>query len=418
VNGGLKSDARGATMSRGTKRLSAALVAGQTSLAIVLLAGAGVLARSLWNIVDSEVGVRGADRILVGEVQVPREEYPSPEGRNAYWEGLEANLKTITGVETTTLASTIPVGNPGVVPFELEAGHTDEERKPTVSRLAAGPDYFRTLGVAMFAGREFAGTDGPGTPPVAIVNQSFVNQYWPGESAVGRRIGFRGRDEETHWYSVIGVASNIMQDRPLRDKFLPIVYVPFRQNPSTIGALLVRTRVPANQVAAQVRAAIEGSALGVTLEDYSTLQATFGFDRDRMDLEHAELGKHAAIAPIFAILALLLGSVGLYAVVAHSVGQRTKEIGVRMALGAVPEKIRRLILGEAFTPVFVGLAIGLAASLGVNRVLQSQLVGVSPYDATTLSVAPLILLLVAALGCLLPVRRAMRVDPAVALRHD
>jgi putative ABC transport system permease protein len=156
----------------------------------------------------------------------------------------------------------------------------------------------------------------------------------------------------------------------------------------------------------------------VTLEDYSTLQATFGFDRDRMDLEHAELGKHAAIAPIFAILALLLGSVGLYAVVAHSVGQRTKEIGVRMALGAVPEKIRRLILGEAFTPVFVGLAIGLAASLGVNRVLQSQLVGVSPYDATTLSVAPLILLLVAALGCLLPVRRAMRVDPAVALRHD
>jgi putative ABC transport system permease protein len=272
--------------------------------------------------------------------------------------------------------------------------------------------------VAMFAGREFAGTDGPGTPPVAIVNQSFVNQYWPGESAVGRRIGFRGRDEETHWYSVIGVASNIMQDRPLRDKFLPIVYVPFRQNPSTIGALLVRTCVPANQVAAQVRAAIEGSALGVTLEDYATLQATFGFDRGRMDLEHAELGKHAAVAPIFAVLALLLGSVGLYAVVAHSVGQRTKEIGVRMALGAVPEKIRRLILGEAFTPVFAGLAIGLAASLGVNRVLQSQLVGVSPYDATTLSVAPLILLLVAALGCLLPVRRAMRVDPVVALRHD
>jgi ABC-type antimicrobial peptide transport system permease subunit len=137
-----------------------------------------------------------------------------------------------------------------------------------------------------------------------------------------------------------------------------------------------------------------------------------------MDLEHSELGKHAAVAPIFAILALLLGSVGLYAVVAHSVGQRTKEIGIRMALGALPGKIRRLILGEAFTPVFAGLVIGLAASLGVNRVLQSQLVGVSPYDAATLSIALLILLLVAAFGCLLPVRRAMRVDPAVALRHD
>ena len=253
---------------------------------------------------------------------------------------------------------------------------------------------------------------------MAIVNQSFVNQYWPGESAVGKRIGFRGRLERTRWYTVVGVASNIMQDRPLRDKFVPIVYVPFRQDPSATGALFVRTRVPAGQVAARVRAAIQGSAPGVTLEDYSTLQATFGFDRDRMDLEHAELGQHAAVAPIFAILALLLGSVGLYAVIAHSVDQRTKEIGVRMALGAAPGKIRRLILREALTPVFVGLAIGLGASLGVNRVLQSQLVGVSPDDAATLALAPLILLLVAAFGCLAPVRRAMGVDPAVALRHD
>jgi putative ABC transport system permease protein len=414
----MKSDARGATMSRGTKHLSAALVAGQMALAIVLLVGAGVLARSLWNIVGAGVGVRGADRILVGDVHVSREQYPSPEARNAYWDRLQANLKTIAGVETTTLASNVPVGNPGSVPFDLETGQTGAGRKPMVTRLAAGQDYFRTLGVAMLAGREFTGADGPGTMPVAIVNQSFVNQYWPGQSAVGKRIGFRGRDEGIRWYSVVGVASNIMQNRPLRDKFVPIVYVPFRQDPLAIGALFVRTRVPGTQMAAKVRAAIEGSAPGVTLEDYSTLKAKFGFDRGRMDLEHAELGKHAAVAPIFAILALLLGSVGLYAVVAHSVSQRTKEIGVRMALGAVPGKIRRLVLGEALTPVVAGLAIGLAASLGVNRVLQSQLVGVSPYDAATLSVAPLVLLLVAAFGCLLPVRRAMRVDPAVALRHE
>ncbi len=418
VNGGLKGEARGATMSRGTKRFSGALVAGQMALAIVLLAGAGVLARSLWNIVGAEVGVRGADRILVGEVQVSREAYPSPEARNAYWDRLQANLKTIVGVETATLASTFPVGNPGAVPFELEPGQTDTARKPMVTRLAAGSDYFRTLGLVMPAGREFSDADAPGKPPVAIVNQSFVNQYWPGQNAVGKRIGFRGRDELTRWYSVVGMASNIMQDRALRDKFLPIVYVPIRQDPSAIGAVFVRTRVPADQVAAKVRAAIEDSAPGVTLEDYSTLQATLGFNRDRMDLEHAELGKQAAVAPIFAILALLLGSVGLYAVVAHSVGQRTKEIGIRMALGAVPGRIRRLILGEALTPVFAGLLIGLAASFGVNRVLQSQLVGVSPYDAATLSLAPLILLSAAALGCLVPVRRAVRVDPAVALRHD
>jgi predicted permease len=418
VNTGLKNAARWATMSRGIKQLTAALVAGQMALAIVLLSGAGVLARSLWNIVGAEVGTRGADRVLVGEVQVPREEYPSPAARNAFWDRLQANLRTIPGVETTTLASTIPLGNPGAVPFELDAGRTGAARKPMVTRLAAGPDYFRTLGLAMLAGREFASTDDPGAPPVAIVNQSFVDRYWPGQSAVGRRIGFRGRDTHTRWCSVVGVASNIMQDRPLRDRFVPIVYVSIRQDPSAIAALLVRTRVPADQMAARVRSAIEVSSPGVTLEDYSTLQATLGFDRDRMDLEHSELGKHAAVAPIFGILALLLGSVGLYAVVAHSVGRRTNEIGVRMALGAVPEKIRRLILGEALGPVFAGLFVGLAASLGVNRMLRSQLVGISPYDAPTLSAAALILLLVAVLGCLLPLRRAMRVDPAVALRHD
>jgi hypothetical protein len=321
-------------------------------------------------------------------------------------------------VESTALASTIPTGNPGVVPFELDAGRTDAERKPVVTRMTAGPDYFRTLGVAMLAGREFADRDNPEQPPVAIVNRSFVDQYWPGQSAVGKRIGFGGRDERTTWYSVIGVASNIMQDRPLRDKFVPIVYVCFRQSPSPMSGLFVRTRAAPSQVAAKVRATIEESAPGVTLEDYSTLQATFGFDRDRMDLEHAELGKHAAVVPVFALLALLLGSVGLYAVVAHSVSKRTREIGVRMALGAAPETIRRLILTEAFTPVFAGLLIGLAASLAVNRVLQSQLVGVSPNDIATLSAAPLVLLSVAALGSLVPARRAMRVDPAVALRHD
>lgn len=418
VNDGLKSGGRGATMSRGTKHLAAALVAGQTALAIVLLAGAALLGRSLWNIVGANVGVHGADRILVGTVQVPREDYPSSAARNVFWDRVQANLEAIPGVETTTLASAIPVGNPGAIPFQIDTGQATLERKPTVVRLAAGPGYFRTLGAAMLAGREFTVADGPQSPPVAIVNQSFVIEYWPGQSAVGRRIGFTGPDGQTRWYTVVGAASNIMQNRALRDKFVPIVYVAYRQNPSAIGEVFVRTSVPAGQLAAKVRAKIEESAPSVTLEDYSTLQAALGFDRDRMDLEHAELGKHAAVAPIFAFLALLLGSVGLYAVVAHSVGQRTKEIGVRIALGAVPENIRRLVLGEALMPVFTGLVIGLVASLAVNRALQSQLVGVSPYDAATLSMTSLILLLVAAFGCLLPVRRAMQVDPAVALRHD
>lgn len=130
------------------------------------------------------------------------------------------------------------------------------------------------------------------------------------------------------------------------------------------------------------------------------------------------MGKHAAVAPIFAVIALLLATIGLYAVIAHSVSQRTREIGVRMAIGATAENIGRMVLRDGMSPVAIGMILGLAASLAVNRILQSQLVGVSPYDPVTMVGAPVVLILVALLACRIPARRAMNVDPAVALRHD
>jgi putative ABC transport system permease protein len=156
----------------------------------------------------------------------------------------------------------------------------------------------------------------------------------------------------------------------------------------------------------------------VPLEDFGTLKASFGFQRDRMDLEHAELGKNAAVAPIFAGIALLLAGIGLYAVIAHRISQRTNEIGVRMAIGAAAQDIRGMVFRDGMIPVVMGMILGLAASLAVNRVLQSQLVGVSPHDPATLAGATAILVLVALLACHIPARRATKVDPAVALRHD
>jgi putative ABC transport system permease protein len=156
----------------------------------------------------------------------------------------------------------------------------------------------------------------------------------------------------------------------------------------------------------------------VLLEDFTTLKASFAFDRGRMDLEHGEMGKYAAVAPIFALLALLLAAIGLYAVIAYSVSQRTKEIGVRIAIGAATHDIRRLIVGEGMRPVALGLVVGLTVSLAVNRILQSQLVGVSLYDPVTLATAPAVLILVALLACHIPAQWALQVDPAVALRDD
>jgi hypothetical protein len=205
----------------------------------------------------------------------------------------------------------------------------------------------------------------------------------------------------------------------LRQQFKPLVYLPLRQEPPARAAFfLARTQGRADRIAATVRAELEGLDEDVRLEWFDTLEGTFAFDRDYMDAEHSELGKYSKVAPVFAIVALLLAATGLVSVIAHSVAQRTREIGVRMAIGAAARDIRRLILGEGMRPVAVGLAAGMAAALAINRVLQSQLVGVSPYDPLVMLAAPALLVMVALLACASPVRRALRVDPAVALRHE
>jgi ABC-type antimicrobial peptide transport system permease subunit len=195
--------------------------------------------------------------------------------------------------------------------------------------------------------------------------------------------------------------------------------VPFEQEPETSAWFFARTAAPSSAaLIAAVRAAVQSFDPHLVLEDYETLAASFRFIAARMDLEHVELGKYATVAPILAGIALLIAAVGLYAVVAHTVSRRTKEIGVRMAVGAARRDIRRLVLRQELLPVAVGVVAGLVASLAVNRVLQSQLVGVSPYDPATLAVTVSSLVTVALLACLLPVRRALRVDPVVALRND
>jgi putative ABC transport system permease protein len=176
--------------------------------------------------------------------------------------------------------------------------------------------------------------------------------------------------------------------------------------------------VPPVQVAAAIRAEVQKLDSDVSLEQLSTLKQSFAFRADRMDPEHVEMGKYAAVAPIFAAVAFMLAVVGLYAVVAHAVSQRTREIGVRIALGALSQDIRRLIFREGSWPVILGLIVGLAVSLAVNRILQSQLVGVSPYDPVTMAGAPVILILVALVACQVPMKRAVNVNPVIALRHE
>ncbi len=418
VNGTLKGNSRGTTQGLRGRYLSASLVAAQMALAIVLLSGAGVLVRSFLKVVDAEVGVSAPEKVLTGWVSVPRDKYASPESRIAFFDNLRQRLLAIPGVESASMANAVPVGNPGVTPFELETQTLDAASRAVVSVVASGPDYFRAVGAKVVAGRDLTDADLPATQTVAMVNESFAAKYWPGQDPLGKRLRLYPPNKPPEWRTIVGVASNIMQDDPTRQEFLPVVYVPFRQQPQAGAQFFARMGRPSEELTAAVRAEVQKLDPDLTLQDFSTLKASLAFRADRMDLLHVEMGKHAAVAPIFAMIALLLAVVGLYAVISHSVAQRTKEIGVRIAIGATALNIRRLIFRQGMVPVAVGLILGLTVSLAVNRILQSQLVGVSPWDPVTLETAPAVLILVALLACQIPSRRAIRVDPAVALRHD
>jgi putative ABC transport system permease protein len=273
------------------------------------------------------------------------------------------------------------------------------------------------VSAAGISGREFNDGDRQGSLWVALVNQSFAARFFPGENPIGKHLRSVVRNRSNDWLTVVGVVPNIMQNDATRQQFKPLVYVPLGQRPPARAYFLVRTRMT-TALASTIRAEVQRIDSDVSLEELMTLKAHMAFDRDSMDALHSELGKHATVAPIFAVIALVLAAIGLYAVIAHSVGRRTREIGVRMAIGATVEDIRRMIFGEGMLPAAAGTILGLAASLAVNRILQSQLVGVSPYDPVTMAGAPVVLILVALLACQIPARRAMRVDPVVTLRHD
>ena len=421
VVGNFKGDAfnvRGTTQSLRAKRLGSVLVGGQMALAMVLLAGAGVLVHSLLNIVDGPTGVRNPQNILAGSIGLPSAKYKGPASRLQYFDQLETHLKAVPGVEAASIATAIPVGFGSLRSFEIEGRPNPSDGGDAVQVLAAGSNYFRVLEASAISGRDFNGADQMTGVPVAIVNQSFAARFFSGEEPLGKRLRTTDRNGSGEWRTVVGVVPNIMQGDATRQRFKPLIYVPFRQQPAGRTFFLVRTAVPPNQVAQAVRAEIQELEPDVVLEDFRTLKASFAFDRDSMDLAHAEMGKEAAVAPILAIVALLLAAVGLYAVIAHSISQRVKEIGVRMAIGATQTDIRQMVLREGMLPVLFGMTFGLAAALAVNNILRSQLVGISPYDPVSMAGAPIALILIAVLACLVPARRALSIDPAVALRHD
>jgi predicted permease len=305
------------------------------------------------------------------------------------------------------------------LPYELaDSSSVDEQNRPKLSALTISPAYFSTLRSEVLSGREFDDTDGASGIPVIIVNQAFANKYWPGQSPLGKRLRLFDGKTPQEWLTVVGVASNIAQNAITQMESDPLVYLPYRQKPPHSGTVpvtfmyvIARTRIPPGSLATAFRREVQSMDPDLPIWTLSTLA-------DGLEWKSRPSGINAILFLIFAAVALLLASGGLYAVIAHSMSQRTQEIGVRMAMGATTGDILTLVFKQGMTPAGIGLAIGLAASFAVNRVLKSQLVHVSPSDPITLMIAAAVLVLSAALGCWMPARRAMRVDPVVALRSE
>ena len=406
VNSTLKDGGRGATGGSRAKHLSSVLVTGEMALAIVLLAGAGVMIRSFVKVQSANVGV-DRSKLLAGEVDLTAR-YASAASQISFFERFKTRLQALPGVESVTFASAVPTESASRMAYEIAGASTGAGPRLKLGVMTIAPDYFRTLGASVLSGREFNEHEFTSAPPVAIVNERLAHNFWPNQSALGQRLRlFRG-NTPGQWLTVVGVVSNIIQNDRTAQRFDPLAYVPYGRIPA--AWVIVRTAVPPR--ALELASRRELQALDPDLPVYGPYPLS-----QRLNL-NTDTAFYGTLFLIFAAIAVLLASVGLYSVISHSVRQRTQEIGIRMAIGATPRDIRWLVLRQGMLPLGIGLAIGLAGSVAVNRLLESQLVAISPADPITLAGASAILILAALLGCLIPARRAMRVDPLFALRHE
>ena len=413
VNSSLKDGSRGSSGGKRGKYLSAVLVVTEMSLAVVLLAGAGLMIRSFLNIYRMQTGVNQKN-VLVMRIFLPEAKYPRDEDEISFHDRLKTRLDALPGVLVSSISITMPTGGAIDYPYELEGRPpVDEKNRPKLNLLVISPDYFRAMDVKPLRGRFFSPADGMTGPPVTIVNQRFAEKFWPGEEPLGKRVRIFEKNVAQPWLTVVGVVPNILQNLEnanMRDHD-PLIYVPYRQKPLRDMSLMARTLVPPNSLATAFRKEVAVLDQDMPLYNLRSLE-------ERLDINNWAQRVFGSLFGIFALIALVLASVGLYAVIAHSVSQRTQEIGLRIALGASGPTILQLIFSQGMTQVIIGLAIGSGAAIGLTRALGFLLVQVSPGDPMTLIGVALVLTMAAVLGCLIPAMRAMRVDPVVALRHE
>ncbi|HET7373185.1 MAG TPA: ABC transporter permease [Gemmatimonadaceae bacterium] len=407
------------TMGRGRQRFQRSLVVAQIAVCMVLLTGAGLLVRTLAKLDSVNTGVR-TDHVLTVDLPLGgdllREVMKQPENLARY-ERIRDRVAALPGVDMASLATTAPLRNP-MIGFDLKAeGRPTPPNRPTphAGMKTIDPNYFTTAGIPLLAGRAFASTDGRGTTPVVVLNQSFAKQLFGDDNPVGRRIAWVGEVLKfspftADWRTVVGVVGDT-RDRGLDSDPAPTVYLPFAQEVIINGALVVRTSSDPDVLKPAVLRAIHEVAPRQMIERVATI------DQIR-DEAVAPRRLNAMFIVSFGALAFGIAMVGIAGVLAFSVSLRTAEIGIRMSFGADAARVRRMILGEGGVLLAAGVLVGSAGALLAARLLRGLLFGVTPHDPATLGVVAFMLALVGIAACWVPAARAARVDPAVALRAE
>jgi putative ABC transport system permease protein len=405
LNEVLKEAGRGGAELRTGMLFRNLLLISETALAMVLLVGAGLLFRSFMRVLGIDLGFK-AERTLCLTVDLTLSKYPTPNQQARFFEQVIDGIKSLEGVRSVAGSGMPPLGNrTGTITGLAVEGRSEEIGGASFAIIS--PDYFRTIGIPVKQGRDFSDRDRHGSPSVAIVNESFARRYFPNEICLGRRVssGVHKKD----WLTIVGIVGDTRHR--VEKEPDPQIYVPYLQDGQPYMTLLVRTAGNPMLWAEAVRSKIAGIDRGQPPHDIMALEELRAGSRTPRRVNLLLLSS-------FAGLGLILASVGIYGVVSYSVGQRTHEIGVRMALGAGQREILKLAVGQGLYLALIGAGIGLAASLAITRLLQTMLFGVKPTDPATFFAVGLLLSGVALLACYIPARRATKVDPMVALRYE
>jgi putative ABC transport system permease protein len=411
LNETLKEGGRSAAAGAGQGRLRSLLVVAEVALSLVLLVGAGLMMRSFLRLQQVNVGLDPHNVLTMG-VALPSAKYPEPERQRAFFGQLVERLGALPGVREAGAVSHLPLGG-----ARWGRSLTVEGRPvlsvgeaPSINHCVVTPGYFRAMGIALLAGRDVAETDSKDAPKVTVIDERLAREYWPGESPLGKRVRFGPPEANEPWHTVVGVVGEVRHERVDAATRMS-VYLPYGQIPMRSMTLAVRTEGDPAGLAVAAREQVRALDPDQPVTAVRTMEEVVSRAVWQPRL-------HAILFGIFAGVALLLATVGIYGVMSYAVTQRTHEIGVRVALGAGPRDILRLVVRQGLTLTLVGIGVGAAAAFALTRVMSSLLFEVSAADPATFAANVVLLALVSLLACYVPARRATRVDPITALRYE